>query len=175
MTNKLPDEDKPGMVMLETGGQSVREMPLPPSLAVKPNIPYDQQTIEQLYLERAYWQWKLHSALSWGASVGAASAYADMCTKWINLREKEEGDRKKDLEATLNRLSEVKAFDPCLVFKLSPLEQKRYDRWLEKLRKERPQTEGYSVVVSFTNNGVGRTVRVLCGGYAEDITDTSSW
>lgn len=65
--------------------------PLPPSLAVTPNIPHAEQTLEQLRAERSYWDAKVKSAPGWGASVGAADAFLRSCDAWIARREKEAG------------------------------------------------------------------------------------
>lgn len=62
---------------------------LPPSLAAKPNIPLDQQTVEQLKVEREYWDNEIRSATGWGAAVGVAHEFRSACDKWIARREAE--------------------------------------------------------------------------------------
>lgn len=64
---------------------------LPPSLAVVPNIPPERQTLRELRLERAYWQYKIDTAPGWGASVKAAADFRDACDAWIARREREGG------------------------------------------------------------------------------------
>jgi hypothetical protein len=65
------------------------ERQLPPSLAVVPNIPYEEQTLEQLRLERDYWQMLIDKATSWGASLKAADDFCKACEAWIKRREAE--------------------------------------------------------------------------------------
>lgn len=60
---------------------------LPPSLAAKPNIPWGDQTLAQLYAERDYWVSKTEGA--WGASVGSALEFQKGCNAWIGRRERE--------------------------------------------------------------------------------------
>ncbi len=62
---------------------------LPPSLATKPNIPYESQTLSQLRAERNYWDKKIKSATSWGASLGVANSFLRICDCWIARREAE--------------------------------------------------------------------------------------
>jgi hypothetical protein len=52
---------------------------LPESLAVKPNIPWSKQTVEQLKAERAYWEARINEATGWGASVGVAAEFLKGC------------------------------------------------------------------------------------------------
>lgn len=63
--------------------------PLPPSLAVTPNIAPKNQTLDQLYAERDYWDNRIKSATGWGAAVGAADDFRRACETWIAIREKE--------------------------------------------------------------------------------------
>lgn len=62
---------------------------LPPSLAAKPNIPWADQTLDQLRAERAYWQARIDEATGWGAAVGAAAGFRDQCDAWIVRRQRE--------------------------------------------------------------------------------------
>ena len=55
---------------------------LPPSLAVKPNIPHDRQTVDQLRAELAYWREKVSSAPG-PASASASGGFAEDCARWI--------------------------------------------------------------------------------------------
>lgn len=63
---------------------------LPPSLAVVPNIPYQEQTLEQLRLEYEYWDRKVSEATGWGASLKAADDFRRACDVWIKRREAEQ-------------------------------------------------------------------------------------
>ena len=63
------------------------ELKLPPSLAVKPNIPLRMQTLEQLYAERDYWLSKVSNAESWGAAHNAACSFHRACVNEIKWRE----------------------------------------------------------------------------------------
>lgn len=74
--------------------ESIVETPtqLPPSLAVKPNIPLDKQTLEQLYLEKAYWEEQVNTATG-AASAHATNSFRKGCEVWINKRENEHGER----------------------------------------------------------------------------------
>jgi len=63
---------------------------LPESLATKPNIPWQSQTIEQLKAERDYWNSKIKSADEWWESVGEAIKFRDACTREIQRRELDE-------------------------------------------------------------------------------------
>lgn len=65
--------------------------PLPPSLAVSPNIPWDQQTIEQLEAERAYWDRRVSDAGGF-SSAYAASRFRGACEAWIARRKREVAD-----------------------------------------------------------------------------------
>ncbi len=60
---------------------------LPPSLAVKPNIAWRDQTLEQLYAERDYWVTKIGDATGWGGAVGSAVEFRNGCNAWISRRE----------------------------------------------------------------------------------------
>lgn len=62
---------------------------LPASFAVKPNIPLEKQTLEQLRAERSYWnQQVIYTA---GApSLKAAYEFLAGCERWIAIREAEE-------------------------------------------------------------------------------------
>lgn len=62
--------------------------PLPPSLAVSPNIAWEDQTIEQLEAERDYWL-KRESASVGPASGVAAYNFRIACEKWIARRRQE--------------------------------------------------------------------------------------
>ena len=70
-------------------GEPPREVAndLPPSLAVKPNIAWRDQTLDQLYAERDYWVSKTEG--TWGGAVGAAIEFRDGCNAWIRKRERE--------------------------------------------------------------------------------------
>jgi len=65
------------------------EAPLPPSLAVSPNIPPERQTLDQLQQERDYWLNIADSATNWGAAVGVALEFAKSCQTWIEIRQKD--------------------------------------------------------------------------------------
>lgn len=62
---------------------------LPPSLAVKPNIPLEKQTLEQLRAERAYWNQQVINAAGF-PSAKAAHEFRSGCERWIAIREAEE-------------------------------------------------------------------------------------
>lgn len=64
-------------------------MSLPPSLAAKPNIPFEEQTLEQLKLEHAYWAEQIANANGWGAGVGAAQEFMETCAAWIKRHGKQ--------------------------------------------------------------------------------------
>ena len=64
-------------------------MELPPSLAVKPNIPWEAQTIEQLLAERAYWAEQVKDAAGF-ASAKAADDFIRACDAWIARRRAEQ-------------------------------------------------------------------------------------
>ena len=51
---------------------------LPPSLQVKPNIPWEAQTLEQLEAERAYWDERMRTAPGF-ASAKAADDFRRGC------------------------------------------------------------------------------------------------
>ena len=61
---------------------------LPPSLQVKPNIPWEAQTIDQLKAERDYWNRMLSTAPGF-ASAKAADDFRRACESWIAKRERE--------------------------------------------------------------------------------------
>jgi hypothetical protein len=61
-------------------------MDLPQSLAVKPNIPFNKQTKEQLFAERDYWQSRLDAATGWGGGVGVASSFVCACNAELKRR-----------------------------------------------------------------------------------------
>lgn len=61
---------------------------LPESLRCKPNIPWEQQTIDQLKAERAYWAHRLSNAAG-PASAGASFGFLRACDAWIAQRERE--------------------------------------------------------------------------------------
>lgn len=61
---------------------------LPPSLAVSPNIPHSEQTLEQLYAEREYWERQVSTAPGF-ASAKAADDFRHACQVWINKRKAE--------------------------------------------------------------------------------------
>lgn len=63
---------------------------LPPSLAVTPNIAWEDQTIEQLEAERAYWVEKVRTAPGF-ASAKAAYDFQRGCEAWITRRKREQG------------------------------------------------------------------------------------
>jgi hypothetical protein len=58
---------------------------LPASLAAKPNIPWEHQTLEQLIEERDYWIKKVEDASGW-ASAYAADGFRKACEAWIKLK-----------------------------------------------------------------------------------------
>lgn len=60
---------------------------LPPSLAVTPNIPWSEQTREQLVAERDYWKAKVESAPGF-ASANEADKFRKACEWWIERRER---------------------------------------------------------------------------------------
>lgn len=64
---------------------------LPPSLAVVPNIPWAEQTLEQLEAERDYWQKEFEEITSWGAACKFAYDCINICDEWIKRRQKEAG------------------------------------------------------------------------------------
>lgn len=66
------------------------ETPLPPSLAVKPNIPYSEQTIEQLIAEHDYWATELDAATGWGSWLSFASECTAACDYWLKVRRGEQ-------------------------------------------------------------------------------------
>lgn len=57
---------------------------LPPSLAVKPNIAWEHQTIEQLEAERDYWIARVADASGF-ASAKAADDFRRGCERWIEI------------------------------------------------------------------------------------------
>jgi hypothetical protein len=59
---------------------------LPPSLAVKPNIPLRMQTLEQLRAERDYWLSKVTRGERWGAAYNAASSFHRACVDELRRR-----------------------------------------------------------------------------------------
>ncbi len=60
---------------------------LPPSLAVTPNIPFSEQTLEQLVQERDYWQAKIDIATGWGAHLASCRENIRACEQWIKRRQ----------------------------------------------------------------------------------------
>lgn len=64
------------------------ETPLPPSLAVEPNIPWEEQSLEELRAERAYWEACVREAAGF-ASAKAADDFRRACDVWIRKREAE--------------------------------------------------------------------------------------
>lgn len=64
-------------------------MELPPSLAVKPNIAFEDQTLGQLRAERLYWIEQVKSATGF-ASAKAADDFLKGCEAWIRRREAEQ-------------------------------------------------------------------------------------
>lgn len=62
--------------------------PLPPSLAVTPNIPWETQTLEQLEAERAHWDECVRTAPGF-ASAKAADDFRRGCEAWIARRKSE--------------------------------------------------------------------------------------
>jgi hypothetical protein len=59
---------------------------LPPSLAVSPNIPWEEQTVEQLCAERDYWIARVSDAPGF-ASAKAADNFRKGCETWIKRRD----------------------------------------------------------------------------------------
>lgn len=62
--------------------------PVPESLAVTPNIPWHEQTVEQLVAERDYWEACVRSAAGF-ASAKAADDFRKACESWIERRKRE--------------------------------------------------------------------------------------
>jgi len=62
---------------------------LPPSLAAKPNIPWAEQTVEQLKAERDHWKQQIDAATGWGGGLGQSLNYHRACEQWIERRERE--------------------------------------------------------------------------------------
>lgn len=63
-----------------------KDIVLPPSLAAKPNIPFEKQTLDQLIAERDYWAAKVARATGWGAGLKAADDFRRACETWIKRR-----------------------------------------------------------------------------------------
>lgn len=63
-------------------------MPLPASLSVEPNIPWERQTLEQLIAERDYWIEQVRTAPGF-VSAKAADDFRKACETWIERRETE--------------------------------------------------------------------------------------
>lgn len=61
---------------------------LPESLARRPNIPCERQTLAQLRAERDYWDTQVKTAPGF-TSAKAAADFRDMCASWIKRREME--------------------------------------------------------------------------------------
>lgn len=61
---------------------------LPPSLAARPNIPWEEQTLDQLRAEREYWALQVLNAAGF-ASAKAADDFRQACDSWIRRRERE--------------------------------------------------------------------------------------
>lgn len=59
---------------------------LPESLARVPNIPVEEQTIEQLKAERDYWQSIIDGAPIWGGSLTAAAEFMHDCNQELRRR-----------------------------------------------------------------------------------------
>lgn len=59
---------------------------LPPSLQANPNIPFENQTLEQLRAERDHWIAMTATAPGF-ASAKAADDFRRGCEVWIKLRE----------------------------------------------------------------------------------------
>jgi len=72
---------------------------LPPSLAAKPNIPWEEQTLEQLQAEYAYWDDKLMANTEWGAAIGFAGNARAACERWIERRMREAKAQDAEAEA----------------------------------------------------------------------------
>ena len=62
---------------------------LPESLRVKPNIPFEKQTLMQLRAERDYWEERVRTAPGF-ASAKAADDFRKGCEAWIRRREQEQ-------------------------------------------------------------------------------------
>lgn len=58
---------------------------LPPSLRVTPNIPHEEQTLDELKAERAYWDEKVKSAPG-PASAVAADEFRTICDSFIRRK-----------------------------------------------------------------------------------------
>jgi uncharacterized protein YhaN len=67
-------------------------MDLPESLAVKPNIALEDQTLDQLRAERDYWVQHVKDAAGF-ASAKAADDFRKGCEAWISRREREAAAR----------------------------------------------------------------------------------
>lgn len=59
--------------------------PIPPSLAVVPNTPFEAQSLGSLVQERAYWVRSVATASGF-ASAKAADGFRRGCEAWINRR-----------------------------------------------------------------------------------------
>ena len=68
---------------------STEEIPLPPSLAVVPNIPWHEQTINQLQAEWNYWDEQVRGAPEWGVSFAFAMKERAACERWLEKRLRE--------------------------------------------------------------------------------------
>ena len=62
---------------------------LPPSLAVHPNIAWNDQPLDQLEAEAAHWQRRMDTATG-PASYHAAEGFLRGCRTWIEIRKKEQ-------------------------------------------------------------------------------------
>ncbi len=88
------DSDIPGLVRDIRAGLAGKPVPevasdLPPSLAAKPNIPWEEKTLEQLRAEHDYWCAEISGAAAWGSLFGCAIEFRDGCAVWIARRERE--------------------------------------------------------------------------------------
>jgi hypothetical protein len=61
---------------------------LPESLRVKPNIPWESQSLGQLHAERDYWIEQAENASGF-ASAKAADDFRKSCEAWIRRRKAE--------------------------------------------------------------------------------------
>lgn len=60
-------------------------MEKPESLSVNPNIPWEEQTLEQLQAEHAYWVEQVATAPGF-ASAKAADDFRKGCAAWIRRK-----------------------------------------------------------------------------------------
>ena len=124
-------------------------LPLPPSLAVIPNIPHSEQTLEQLRAERDYWDRKVREAPGWGASLSAAAGFRESCNVWIRRREKEASEKTprpvpvedSNRHADRVRPSRLRAGVNSFEFSLLPKEDRNLYSWDDERHEYRLRDE----------------------------------